>query len=159
MGIEDDDQGGRSLENERFAANVTGIAAILEDDFPSFEQVRASPVIGRLTERAIYFIDEERARRMADGFSDVEFAERAGMPSSSSSLQAIGSHQNERFTDNVFVVTLRKKLGLTLLPSSNNSMGRAASSGDCLFAAIVSTDTTDILDDAVGILLPLCILI
>ena len=92
MGTEDDDQGGRPPENERFAANITGIAASPDDDFPGFEQVRASPVIGRLTERIIYFIDEERAHRMADGFSDIEFAERAGMPSSFSSLQAIGSH-------------------------------------------------------------------
>ena len=60
MGVEDDDQGGRPPENERFTANVNRIAASLEGDYPSFEQVRDSPVIGRLTERLIYFIDEER---------------------------------------------------------------------------------------------------
>ena len=60
MGIEDDDQGGSPPENERFAANANTIAASLEGDYPGFEQVRASPVIGRLTERLIYFIDEER---------------------------------------------------------------------------------------------------
>ena len=46
--------------------------------------------------------------------------------------QAIGSHLDERLDNKVFVAMLRQTLGLSVLPSSNNSMGSAESDGDCL---------------------------
>ena len=114
MGIEDDAQK-KPPDHESYAANVDMIAASLETDFPGVAQVRASPVIGRLSERINALIDEERARRLADRLSDIEFAERAGMPASPSSLQAIGSHPDERLGNKVFVATLRQTLGLSIL--------------------------------------------
>ena len=58
MGIADDDQCSPP-ENEYYAANVDGIAASLEDEFPGVKQVRSSPVVGRLSERLICVIDVE----------------------------------------------------------------------------------------------------
>ena len=87
---------------------------------------------GRLSERFNALIDEVRAHRMAEDLDNIEFAMRASMPASPSSLQAIGSHPDERLGNKVFVAMLRQTLGLSVLPSSNNSTGRTASDGDCL---------------------------
>ena len=91
-----------------------------------------SCIIGRLNERLTFATDKERALCLADDQNEVEVATRAGMPMGPSTLQAIGSHPDERISSKVWVCITRQQLGLPLLPSSNYLMGRSDDEDSCL---------------------------